>query len=49
MTRSHDNPVASDTDPSHTASSSSVAPRKLIAFSRPPPSITPTMPPAEFG
>ncbi len=30
MTLSHDTPVASETEPSQTASSSSVAPRKLI-------------------
>ena len=50
MTLSHDRPVASETEPSHTASSSSVAPRKLIDFAEAlRRSSAPTTPPAVFG
>ena len=49
ITASHDTPVKSETDPSHTASSSKVAPRKLIADARLSPSIEPSTPPAVLG
>ena len=49
ITASHDTPVQSDTDASHTASSSSVAPSRLIEFASPSPTSAPTWPPAEYG
>jgi molybdopterin/thiamine biosynthesis adenylyltransferase len=41
--------VNSDTEPSQTASSNSVAPRKLKAVARPSPTSEPSTPPAVFG
>ena len=49
ITSIQETPVKSDTDASHTASSSSVAPRKLMALASPLPTSEPSTPPAVFG
>ena len=49
MIVSHDTPRNSETPANHSASSSSVAPRKLNACDNPWPTRSPRMPPAEFG